>query len=221
LAGLSGTSRLRFLAFDAVGISLWSCVYAGLGYTLSRDLNRAAAYTVRMGQLFAFITLAAIGVYVARKLARWCRFIREFRLARITPEELKQKLDGGEEVLLVDLQGRAHPAQAYRAIPGAVRIDPRKLERYRAFDRATPDPVPRDREVVLYGDTPYEFTSARVALAMQGQGFRRVRPLAGGIRSWQERGFPVAHDLPLWVPKLGEKRGEAQHVSVPSPNQQI
>jgi 3-mercaptopyruvate sulfurtransferase SseA len=74
--------------------------------------------------------------------------------------------------------------------------------------------------VVLYCDVPHEFTSARVALAMRRRGFRRVRPLAGGLLAWQERGFPVAQDLPLWVPKLVQKRGETQNLRFPSAYQQ-
>jgi len=206
LAAISGTSRLRFLTFDAVGAGLWSGVYSGLGYAFSRDLDRAAAYAARMGQLFALVAFAGLCIYLGRKLARWCRFIREFRLARITPEELKAKLDAGEQVFIVDLQGRwSHPRER-QGIPGAVRIDPYRLGHYRAYDRKTPAPLPRDREVVLYCDSPHEFTSARVALAMQQRGFSRVRPLAGGLRAWQERGFLVAQDLPLWIPRLIEER---------------
>jgi membrane protein DedA with SNARE-associated domain/rhodanese-related sulfurtransferase len=202
LAGLSGTSRLRFLTFDAVGAGLWSCVYAGLGYAFSRDLNRAAAYAARMGQLFALVALVGLCIYLGRKLARWRRFIREFRLARITPEELKAKLDAGEQVFIVDLQGRwSHPRE-HQGIPGAVRIDPYRLGHYRAYDKKTSAPLPRDREVVLYCASPHEFTSARVALAMHQRGFSRVRPLAGGLRAWRERGLPVAQNLPVWVPRL-------------------
>ena len=205
LAGLSGTGLLRFLTFDAAGSGLWSGVYTGLGYAFSRDLDRAVAYAARMGQLFGIVALAGLCIYLGRRLARWRCFIREFRMARITPEELKQQLDAGEPVFIVDLQGGRH-SRRRQGIPSAVRIDPRRLERYRAYDRKTPAPLPRDREVVLYCGSPHEFTSARVALAMRGRGFRRVRPLAGGLRAWQERGFPVAQDLPLWMPRLVEER---------------
>ncbi len=216
LAGASGTSRLRFLASDAVGAGLYSGAYAGLGYVLSHDLDRAAAYAARVGTLMAVLAFVGFSIYAAPKLVRLCRFIREFRLARITPEELKQKLDAGEQVFIVDLQG----ARQRQGIPGAVRIDPRRLEQYRAYDRKTPAPLPRDREVVLYCASPHELTSARVALAMRRQGFRRVRPLAGGLLAWQERGFPVAQDLPLWVPELVQKGGETQHLRFPSADQQ-
>lgn len=48
------------------------------------------------------------------------------------------------------------------------------------------------REVVLYGDGPDEFTSARVTVALHRRGSEHLRPLAGGIRAWRERGFPLA-----------------------------
>jgi membrane protein DedA with SNARE-associated domain/rhodanese-related sulfurtransferase len=189
LAGMSGTSRLRFVAFDGVGATLWSGAYAGLGYIFSEDLDRAVAYAARMGKLLAVITIAGLCIYVGRKLVRWHRFMREFRLARITPEELKERLDGGEKVLIVDLQGGRRRPRERQGILGAVRIDPRRLEQYR--ERVKRAQIPRDREIVLYCDTPREFTSARAALALHRRGFERVRPLAGGLRAWRERGFPV------------------------------
>jgi membrane protein DedA with SNARE-associated domain len=39
LAGTSGTGRLHFLTFDAVGAGLYACAYAELGYVFSRDLD--------------------------------------------------------------------------------------------------------------------------------------------------------------------------------------
>jgi hypothetical protein len=44
LAGISRTSRLRFLAFDAVGAGLYSVIHAGLGHVFNHDLDRAAGY---------------------------------------------------------------------------------------------------------------------------------------------------------------------------------
>jgi membrane protein DedA with SNARE-associated domain len=148
LAGISGTSRLRFVAFDAVGAALWSGAYAGLGYIFSQDLDRAVTYAGRMGKLLAAITLAGLCIYVGRKLVRWNHFLREFRLARITAEELKERLDTGERVFVVDLQGGRRHSRDCQGIPGAVRIDPRRLEQYRPHDKKAQ--IPRDREVILY-----------------------------------------------------------------------
>ena len=85
LAGASRTSRLRFLACDAVGAAIYSCTYAGLGYVFSHDLNRAAAYAGRAGTVVAGLVLAAFAVYVARKLVRWLRSTRDLQPVWITP----------------------------------------------------------------------------------------------------------------------------------------
>lgn len=83
LAGLSGIGRLRFIAFDAVGAALWSGAYAGLGYVLSKDLDRAASYASGFGKVFAAVLFAGLTFYVGGKVVRWHRIVREFRLARI------------------------------------------------------------------------------------------------------------------------------------------
>jgi membrane protein DedA with SNARE-associated domain/rhodanese-related sulfurtransferase len=195
LAGLSGTSLLRFIGFDAVGAALWSGAYVGLGYVFSKDLDRAVVYAARMGRDLAIVVLAGLTIYVGRKLVRWHRFMREFRLTRITPEDLKERLDAGEKVLIVDLQGRLGHPRDRQGIPGAVRIDPHKLEQYDQRDKKLQ--IPRDCEIVLYCATPHEFTSARVALALHRRGFEHVRPLAGGLRAWRERGFPLTLGVPM------------------------
>lgn len=88
LAGLSGISRLRFIAFDTVGAALWSGANPGLGYVFGEDLDRVAAYAVRLGTVWVIVVSATLAVYVGRKLVQWYRIVREFRLARISPEEL-------------------------------------------------------------------------------------------------------------------------------------
>ena len=86
LAGTSGTSRLRFLAFDALGASLYSVAYAGLGYVFRHDLDRAAAYVGRAGTFLAGLAFAGLLIYATRKLVRH-RFIRESQLVPITPAD--------------------------------------------------------------------------------------------------------------------------------------
>jgi membrane protein DedA with SNARE-associated domain/rhodanese-related sulfurtransferase len=189
LAGLYGTRRLRFIAFDAVGAVLWSGVYAGLGYVFGKDLNRVAVYAARLGVLWVAVVFALLGLYVGRKLIRWHLFVREFRMARITPEELKAKLDAGGKVMMVDLHDCRGALRGHQSIPGAVCMDPYRLGPHDSFTKRTA--IPCDREIVLYCSASQELTSARVALQLHRWGFERVRPLAGGLRAWHERGFPL------------------------------
>ena len=89
LAGTSGTSRLRFLTFDAVGVGLYSCTYAGLGYVFSHDLESAAAYAGRVGTVLAGLALAALLMYAVPKLVRGYGPTRKSRLVRITVSGLR------------------------------------------------------------------------------------------------------------------------------------
>jgi membrane protein DedA with SNARE-associated domain/rhodanese-related sulfurtransferase len=191
VAGASDAPIRQFLFFDALGALLWSASYASLGFAFSSQLDRVAAHVIRMGVIVALVAGAALGYYVAQRIARWSRFIRHFRLGRITPEQLREKLNAGEDVLVVDLQGRSNRGNRRMAIPGAVRINPRRLEQYKDIEIAP------SQQVVLYCDCPGEFTSARVALALKRRGVEHVRPLAGGLKAWRDLGFPVTVDVRL------------------------
>jgi membrane protein DedA with SNARE-associated domain/rhodanese-related sulfurtransferase len=193
MAGISRIGLRRFLVFDAMGAILWSSVYTALGYIFSDQLDRVAEYAAAMGKLMVLAGVAWLGVLIILKPTRWYRFLRKFRLARITPEELRDKLSAGGRILVLDLQGGLSQGQGLPAIPGAVRLDSRQLsqymKQYRGVDLAT------DREVILYCASPGETTSVRVALALRQRGFEQVRPLAGGLQSWREHGFPVTTDV--------------------------
>src|SRR5271157_849771 len=78
LAGISRTSRIRFLALDAVGAGLYSCTYAGLGYAFSDDLDRAAAYASKAGTVFTVLLLAVLAIFGARYLVSRYRLTHEF-----------------------------------------------------------------------------------------------------------------------------------------------
>jgi membrane protein DedA with SNARE-associated domain/rhodanese-related sulfurtransferase len=193
MSGISRTGIRRFLVFDALGAILWSSVYSALGYVFSDQLDYVAEYTAKLGRLLALLGIAGVGAMIILRLIRWYRFLRKFRLARITPEELKEKLDTGARMLVLDLQDGLSQEQELVAIPGAVRIDPgllrQYMKQYRNVDLGT------DREVVLYCASPGEARSARVALALRQRGFEHVRPLAGGLQAWRSRGFPVTTDV--------------------------
>jgi membrane protein DedA with SNARE-associated domain len=83
LAGIARTGRLRFLAFDTVGAGLYSCVYGGLGYVFSHDLDRAVTYAGRAGALLAGLAFAGLFIHVARKLVLRHHSKRESVVVRI------------------------------------------------------------------------------------------------------------------------------------------
>lgn len=85
LAGTSHTSRLRFLTFETLGASLWSGVYAELGYVFSHDLNRAAAYAGRVGSLVAGFAVAGFFTFATYKLIHGYRSTPEPSVSETAP----------------------------------------------------------------------------------------------------------------------------------------
>jgi len=195
LAGASDTTRLRFLVFDALGALLWTFAYATLGYVFSEQLDLIATYTARIGEFVATLVVAGFSYYMVRKVVRWFHFVRAFRLARITPEQLRDQLNAGDDVLILDVQRGEKHAPDRVSIPGAIPIDPHHMDRdLRAIGEAEKS---INREIVIYCTCPSEFTSARAALALRRRGLEHVRPLAGGLQAWRARGFAVTRAVRL------------------------
>ncbi len=143
LAGILGMKRRRFLFFDSLGAVMWIGGYMALGYVFSDQLERVAAYGAHLGMWLIVLLLGALVLYISVKYVRRQRFIRQLRIARITPAELRQKIDAGEPVMIVDLRHSLDFEADPALIPGAIHLTPDEIER-RAGE------IPRDREIVLY-----------------------------------------------------------------------
>ncbi|HME11437.1 MAG TPA: DedA family protein/thiosulfate sulfurtransferase GlpE [Candidatus Acidoferrum sp.] len=185
LAGVFHMHPARFLLYDSGGSLLWAGSFLLLGYIFSGQLDYIAERAASLGSGLLVLIIAALGGYILYKYIGRKRFLRELRIARITVEELKEKMDGGEEVMVVDLRHPLDFDADPETIPGAFRIDAKELEEKN-------DRLPRDREVILYCTCPNEATSARLALLLRRQGIRHIRPLQGGLDAWREQGYPVA-----------------------------
>lgn len=184
LAGLFGVNVERFLLYNGLGALLWTVVYIAPGYLFSDQLEQLAAKAARFGGSLVVLIVGALALYIAYKYIHRQLLLRELRIARITAEELKQMMDNGREMVIVDLrQPLDREADPY-AIPGALRMAVEELE-HRHHE------IPRDRDVILYCACPNEVTSAKMALLLKKNGITRVRPLAGGVEAWRERNYPL------------------------------
>ena len=143
LAGIFGMRLPRFLLFDSLGALLYVGFFTGLGRLFSAQLERMAAGALRLGEWLALLLGGALAAYVLGKLWQRRRFLRVLRVARITPEALKQRIDAGEEVVIVDLRHPLDLESAPYLIPGALRLSPDDIERRHGE-------IPRDRDIVLY-----------------------------------------------------------------------
>jgi len=143
LAGIFGMPLPRFLLFDSLGALLYAGMFTGLGYLFSAELERMAEGALRLGEWLVLVLAGALAIYVLGKIWQRRRFLRDLRVARITPEDLKRRLDAGEEVVIVDLRHPLDLETAPYLIPGAMRLSPEDVEHRHGE-------IPRDRDIVLY-----------------------------------------------------------------------
>jgi membrane protein DedA with SNARE-associated domain len=141
LAGNSRNAYWRFLLFDSAGAFLWSGAYLALGYLFSEQLEIVLDYAAQMGSNLLVLVAALFGLWIGWKFIQRRRFLRQLDVARIMPEELRDRLNAGEELFIVDL--RSGLAEDAILIPGAARISPDELT-------ARGREIPRDRDIILF-----------------------------------------------------------------------
>jgi len=141
LAGNSGRSYGHFLLFDGLGASLWSAAYLAAGYVFSEQLETIGALALRMGSGLFLLVLAIAALWIGWKYVQRRRFLRALDIARITPEEVRDRLSAGEDLFIIDLRSRL--SEYPELIPGAVRFSPDELSAMQAE-------LPRDRDIILF-----------------------------------------------------------------------
>jgi rhodanese-related sulfurtransferase len=98
----------------------------------------------------------------------------------ISCEELKEKIDRGDDIKLVMVLGEWE----YRAkrIPGSLRVSTTE-EGLQALDL--------DSDIVLYDSGPACPASRMACRFLKAHGYERVRRYAGGLEEWERAGYPL------------------------------
>ena len=105
------------------------------------------------------------------------------RIRETTVDDVKARLDRGENFLLVDVREESEYAKDH--VPGAIHLGKGTIERdieSRVPDLKTP--------MVLYCGGG--FRSALAADNLQKMGYTNVLSMDGGHRGWKEKGLPLA-----------------------------
>ena len=143
LAGLTRMSPWKFLTADAAGAFIWSGAYLGAGFIFRNQLEDVAEYLRRMGSGLFLALMALLAAYIGWKYYQRHRFIHDLRVARVTPEKLREMLDSGGDTVIVDLRRMLEVRNDPVKLPGARWIPLEDLDRRH-------EEIPRDREIVLY-----------------------------------------------------------------------
>jgi membrane protein DedA with SNARE-associated domain len=143
LAGIFRMPRLRFLLFDGLGAFFWVGIFISLGYLFSHEIEQVAADTSGMGPWIGLIVPGCLAAYIAWKYIQRRRFLHHLAIARITPEEVKQKLDAGEDLIILDMRDPLEFEIEPYTLPGAFQLPLEQLDEEH-------HKIPRDRDIVLY-----------------------------------------------------------------------
>lgn len=107
------------------------------------------------------------------------------RVDEISADEVKEKLESDDNFVLVDVREQDEWKSSH--IAGAQYLGKGVIE------RDIGDEVrDEDKELVLYCGGGYR--SALAADNLQKMGYRNVKSLKGGFRTWTEAGYPVEKD---------------------------
>ena len=180
MAGVTRMSVLTFLLFDGIGGVLYVGAAVALGLLFQNAIADALSTLANLGEFGVLAALGVVGLYMLAKWLRRRMFIRQLRMDRITVAELRRLIDDGQSPVILDVRPPDVRAQE-GIIPGAnsahaADIDP-DITNYS-----------REREIVVYCACPNEESAATAAKHLKQAGFKKIRPLLGGIDAWVQAG---------------------------------
>ena len=184
---MAATTPMRpatFLLLNTAGAVFYFSLPVLLGAVFYRAIDDVLGTMVTFGTTGIVAVLGALAAYILlRWWQRWA-FIRQLRMDRISVDELIAMIDGGNVPILLDVRSAATRARD-GIIPGALPAHPEDIHpALLDFDR--------DSEIVIYCACPNEATAAVAALHLRKAGFRKIRPLLGGVDAWVGAGRALA-----------------------------
>lgn len=143
LAGIIHMPRWRFLLADAAGSLLWGLTWLIAGFAFHHQVDDVIGWLGLFGRRAGLSILVLIALYVGYKyLQRW-RVMRQLRINRITPHEVREMIERGAPVTIVDLRHPADVAREGLKVAGALVVRPEDL-------RSRSHEIPEDQEIILY-----------------------------------------------------------------------
>ena len=185
LAGAMRIGWLRFIGLSSLAAALWVGAALLAGMLFKTQIERLLIRVDQFGSLAFGVALVLLGAYVGYKWWERRRFYTMLRMARISVAELNQLIENGSQPLIIDVRSPSARVLEPHWIPGALHISLPDVARH-------VKDLPKDRDIILYCTCPSEASAARVAKILMNHGFKRVRPLHGGLDAWLAAGHAVA-----------------------------
>jgi rhodanese-related sulfurtransferase len=183
MAGVVNMSVLTFFLLNGVGALLFVIAFVALGVIFQDAITSVLDTLTELGAIGILAIVVGLALYSLFKWWRRRLFIRQLRMDRITIPELRELIEAGQELVILDVRPRDVRAQD-GIIPGAISAHPEDI-----------DPIVKsyspDTEIIVYCACPNEESAATAAKHLRQAGFKKIRPLLGGIEAWVQAGHPV------------------------------
>ena len=184
MAGAMRIGWLRFIFLSACAAVLWVGAGLSAGILFKSQIGRLLDHVSEIGSAAGAGVLILLAAYIAFKWWERRRFYRLLRMARIGVADLYELIQAGAAPVIIDVRSVTARELEPRWIPGALHVPLHDVARQLKE-------LPRDRDIILYCTCPSEASAARVAKVLMNHGFKRVRPLQGGLDAWVAAGYAV------------------------------
>ena len=178
--GLTRIPLVHYLFATCVFMLPGAVAYTYLGYA-GREAAAGAENLIQKG-LVALALLAAAG-FLPRLIGK----VRERPMLEV--EDLKQRLDAGEDLLLLDVRTSDDFVGEQGHLAGAMNLP---LETLADDLGALGEHTERTIAVVCQTDR----RSAKAAALLARRGFANVHVVRGGMTAWRKRGWPIVDGPP-------------------------
>ena len=143
MCGLTRMPLRKFMAADIAGSLIWPGTYLSLGYLFRNQLEDVAHWLARFGGWAGAVAALLVSAYIFSKFYERRRFLRGLRVARVLPEELRDMMNAGRGVAVIDLRDGLELEAGGGKIPGALWIPMPELE-------SRKHELPLDTELIVY-----------------------------------------------------------------------
>lgn len=184
LAGAMKMEWTDFLALNGIGTLLWIAAGVLAGMLFHSQVLMLIESLDTIGAAGAEILLTLFAGYVAIKWIRRRHFYNQLRTARISASELRDLIERGDVVTVVDVRSPSIQQMDPRFIPGALVMDIHAVENH-LHD------LPSTHDIIFYCSCPNDASAAFVARKLIDRGYTKVRPLHGGLNAWIEAGHAI------------------------------
>ncbi|MEK6374667.1 MAG: VTT domain-containing protein [Acidobacteriota bacterium] len=120
LAGAARQSRLAFIIYDGIGALLWAGSAVAAGRIFYRAIDRVLLALENLGWWALLLVGSALAIVIVVKWMQRVQFLKQLRLARIAPSDLKGLIDSGASPVVVDVRSPAARKRDRRRIPTAI-----------------------------------------------------------------------------------------------------